>query len=298
MNNETTLSLATATADTLPAELASLNLFNEFDLQILQLQSEIEYRLAERQKCSDHYKYKFEAQLKEFSERWFEEVEEAASLPLKSLEHDISVYAYGREDSMISVRNGKSSITFSYLMNNYEFVMERCDEFEDIDVHDFVLRWYRLDKDELMKINIAFAELESLIPFLVRWNREMEAMHSDIRVGVMQANFELKAMDDELKEMRKKIHAIRSASFMAGNVVDFGSMGVSRLYTTKRKFEFVDQIKLIGLSATGKTCSFEAIVLDKAFRSTYYYPDLGTAKVRVIQKVRVSSLLSNLYERK
>jgi hypothetical protein len=38
--------------------------------------------------------------------------------------------------------------------------------------------------------------------------------------------------------------------------------------------------------------------LDKAFRRTYYYPDLGTAKVRVIQKVRVSSLLANLYERK
>jgi hypothetical protein len=254
--------------------------------------------LAERKKRSDHYRYKFEAQLKEFSERWFEEVEEAASIPLKSLEHDISVYGHGSEDRMLSVSHRQSSITFSYLMNKYEFVMERCDEFEDIDVHDFVLRWYRVDKDELMKINIVFAELEGLIPFLVRWNREMEAMHSDIRVGVMQANFELKAMDDELKEMRKKIHAIRSASFMAGNVVDFGSMGVSRLYTTRRKFEFVDQIKLIGLSATGKTCSFEAIVLDKAFRRTYYYPDLGTAKVRVIQKVRVSSLLANLYERK
>ncbi len=298
MNNETTLSLATATTDTLPSELANLNLFNEFDLQILQLQSEIEYTLSERKKRSDHYRYKFQAQLKEFSDRWFEEVEEAASIPLKSLDHDISVYGHGSEDSMLSVYHRQSSIAFDYLMNKYEFVMERCDEFEDIDVHDFVLRSYRVDKDELMKINIVFAELEGLIPFLVRWNREMEAMHSDIRVGVMQANFELKAMDDELKEMRKKIHAIRSASFMAGNVVDFGSMGVSRLYTTRRKFEFVDQIKLIGLSATGKTCSFEAIVLEKAFRSTYYYPDLGTAKVRLIQKVRVSSLLANLYERK
>ncbi len=298
MNNETTLSLATATTDTLPSELANLNLFNEFDLQILQLQSEIEYTLSERKKRSDHYRYKFQAQLKEFSDRWFEEVEEAASIPLKSLDHDISVYGHGSEDSMLSVYHRQSTIAFDYLMNKYEFVMERCDEFEDIDVHDFVLRSYRVDKDELMKINIVFAELEGLIPFLVRWNREMEAMHSDIRVGVMQANFELKAMDDELKEMRKKIHAIRSASFMTGNVVDFGSMGVSRLYTTRRKFEFVDQIKLIGLSATGKTCSFEAIVLDKAFRSTYYYPDLGTAKVRVIQKVRVSSLLANLYERK
>jgi hypothetical protein len=42
MNNETTATLATATADALPSELANLNLFNEFDLQILQLQSEIE----------------------------------------------------------------------------------------------------------------------------------------------------------------------------------------------------------------------------------------------------------------
>lgn len=285
-------------ADDVTALLSNQSFFNEYDMQILQLQSEIEYRLEERIKRAILLKHELDAQVSEFESRWFEEIAEASSLPVKSLKHGIRVYGFESEGSTLGVSKYTSSIVFQFMLKSFEFDMERCDEFEDVDANDFVLRSYRVDKDELMKINIVFAELESMIPYLVRWNRELEALQSELQVKVMQINFELGDKDDELKQLRQRIHDIRIASFLAGNVVDFNDNRTRRLYYRSRKFEYVDQVRLVSLSASGKTCTFEAITLEKGFRSTYYYAKRGTKAGQTFERVRVSTLVSNFYEAK
>lgn len=294
-NSETPVLTA---ADDVTALLSNQSFFNEYDMQILQLQSEIEYRLEERKKRAILLKHELDAQVSEFESRWFEEIAEASSLHVKSLKHGICVYGYEGEGSTFSVSKYTSSIVFQFMLKSFEFDMERCDEFEDVDANDFVLRSYRVDKDELMKINIVFAELESLIPYLVRWNREVEALQSELQVKVMQINFELGDKDDELKQLRQRIHDIRIASFLAGNVVDFNDNRTRRLYYRSRKFEYVDQVRLVSLSASGKTCTFEAITLEKGFRSTYYYAKRGTKASQTFERVRVSTLVANFYESK
>jgi hypothetical protein len=117
-----------------------------------------------------------EAQVTEFEDRWLEELSDASSLPLKSLKHGIRFYTAKYEGSYFRLNKDTSGITFQYMLEKYSFDVERCDEFEDIDIHDFRMRWMSLDKDELMKVNIVFAELECLIPYMVRWNRELEAL--------------------------------------------------------------------------------------------------------------------------
>lgn len=279
-------------------DLINLNLFNDFDMQILQLQSEIEYRVTERMKQATIMKHELEAQLMEFETRWFEEISEVTSMGLKCLKHGIRVYGYEAEGSMFRVEKYTSSIVFNFMMKSFEFDIERCDEFEDVDVHDFVLRSYRVDKDELIKINIVFGELERLIPYLVRWNRELEALQSELQVKVMQINFELSDMDDEIKQLRKRIHELRISSFLAGNVVDFNDKRTRRLYYRSRKFEYVDQVRLVSLSPSGKTCSFEAITFEKAYRSTYYYANKDAQFKQKFERVRVSTLVANFYESK
>lgn len=279
-------------------ELLNHSFFNDFDMQILQLQSEIEYRIEERKKRAILLKHEIDAQLTEFETRWFEEIFEASSLNVKSLKHGIRAYGYEAEGSTFGVTKYTSAIVFNFMLKSFEFDVERCDEFEDIDVNDFILRSYRVDKDELMKINIVFAELESLIPYLVRWNREVEALQSELQVKVMQINFELGDMDGEIKQLRQQIHELRIASFLAGNVVDFNDNRTRRLYYRSRKFEYVDQVRLVSLSASGKTCSFEAITLEKGFRSTYYYAKRGTKAGQKFEGVRVSTLVANFYEAK
>lgn len=285
-------------AETSATALLNQNFFNEFDMQILQLQSEIEYRLAERKKRAVLLKHELEAQVDEFESRWFEEIFEASSMNVKSLKHGIRVYGYEGEGSTFGVTKYTSAIVFNFMLKSFEFDVERCDEFEDIDVNDFILRSYRVDKDELMKINMVFAELESLIPYLVRWNREVEALQSELQVKVMQINFELGDKDDALKQLRQRIHELRIASFLAGNVVDFNDTRTRRLYYRSRKFEYVDQVRLVSLSATGKTCSFEAITFQKGFQSTYYFPLGGKKYTKQFDRVRVSTLVSNFYEAK
>jgi hypothetical protein len=149
-----------------------------------------------------------------------------------------------------------------------------------------------------MKITIAFKELESIVPYLVKWNREMEALQSDLQLKVLQINFELGDMDNEIKALRMKIQELRSASFLAGNIIEFKNTGVRRLYYKSRKFEFVEQVRLVSISPSGKTCTFEAIVLDKAFQSTYYYAKFKTGRPITFEKVRVASVLANFYESK
>lgn len=279
-------------------DLLNLNFFNEFDMQILQIQSEVAYKVSTRQNRAKLLKHEIDAELEEFETRWFEEISEAASMDLKSLKHGIRVYGYEGEGSKFSVNKNTSTIALKYIMNSFEFDLERCDEFEDIDVNDFMLRSYRIDKDELMKINIVFSELESLIPYLVRWNRELESLQSDMQIKVMQINFELVDLDDEIKQLRQSIHDIRSASFLAGNVVDFNDKKTRRMYYGSRKFEFIDQVRLLKLSPTGKTCTFEAITLKKGFQSTYYFPLDKTQYTKTYDRVRVSTLLNNFYEMK
>ena len=279
----------THVADSLASELASLNFFNDFDFQIMQLQSEIEYKISERKKRAEVLDLQFEAQTNEFTSRWYDEIAEVTSMELKSLKHGIRVYGSSYEGCTFHVSKNKSTIAFKYLMETYEFYLERCDEYEDIDIQDFVISAYRIDKDELMKITIAFKELESIVPYLVKWNRQLK---------VLQINFELGDMDNEIKLLRIKIQELRSASFLAGNIIEFKNTGVRRLYYKSRKFEFVEQVRLVSISPSGKTCTFEAIVLDKAFQSTYYYAKFKTGRPITFEKVRVASVLANFYESK
>ena len=298
MKNQMLDNVTVTAPNSLASDLAGLNLFNDFDLQILQLQSEIEFMISERKRRAKFFDLQFEAQLNEFTTRWYDEIAEVSSMELKSLKHDIRVYGSGYEGTTYSVCKNKSTIAFKYLMETYEFYLERSDEFEDIDIQDFVIRSYRIDKDELMKITIVFNELESIIPYLVKWNREMEALQSDLELKVLHINFELGDIDKNIKALRIKIQDLRSASFLAGNIIEFKNSGARRLYYNCRKFEFVEQVRLVDISASGKTCSFEAIVLEKRFISTAYYPEFKTGHLRTFHKIRVASVLSNFYESK
>jgi hypothetical protein len=47
---------------------------------------------------------------------------------------------------------------------------------------------------------------------------------------MLTMNFELRRLDDEIELLRGKIHELRIASFLAGNVVEFSDQRTRRLY--------------------------------------------------------------------
>ena len=96
--------------------------------------------------------------------------------------------------------------------------------------------------------------------------------------------------------MRLKIQKTRAESFLAGNVIDFKNEGVRKFYYNSRRFEFVEQIKLIDISDSGKTCNVEVIALSKYLQSTSYHPMSDTGKRMEFNKVWISSIISNFYE--
>ncbi len=276
----------------------ALTLFSDFDFKIFQLQSEIEFIKSERSNRVKFLKNQFESQLQEFEERWLEIITEESSIPLKEMRHGIRVYCADREGSTFDISKYSSHFVFNYMMELFDFTMERSDEFEDIDIQDFYLSRYHFGKDELMKINIVFKSLECLIPVLVKWNREMEAMQSDIQIKIFQINFELVDFDNQLKSLRQQILELRAESMISGNTIDFGTDGYRKFFYKSRAFEFFEQFRITSLSKTGKTCSIEAVIKNRTFCSTAYYPVMNSQKTVHFSKVRVKTLISNLYERK
>ena len=131
----------------------AVTLFSDFDFKIFQLQSEIEFVKTERSKRVKFLKNQFEAQLQEFEERWLESITEESAIPLKEMRHGIRVYCADREGSTFDISKYSSHFVFNYMMELFDFTVERSDEFEDIDIQDFYLSRYNFGKDELMKIN-------------------------------------------------------------------------------------------------------------------------------------------------
>lgn len=272
--------------------------FSDFDFKIFQLQSEIEFVKTERSKRVKFLKNHFDAQLQDFEERWFETIKEESVIPFKEMRHGIRVYCVDREGSTFEISKYSSHLIFSYMMESYDFTMVRSDEFEDIDIQDFHLSRYNFGKDELMKINIVFKSLECLIPVLVKWNREMESLQSEIQIKIFQVNFELVDFDNQLRNLRQQILELRAESMISGNTIDFGTDRYRKFYYKSRAFEFFEQFRISSLSKTGKTCSIEAVIKGRKFCSTAYYPIKDSQKTVHFSKVRVKTLISNLYERK
>lgn len=285
-------------ADSITEEWSNSNFFNDYDFQIIQLQFEIESKISEREKRAKLLLNECDTQLSEFTTRWFEEIADASSMDIEELEHGIRVSASSSEGSTFRICQSEIAIEFKYLQKSYKFKSKRCDEVEDIDIQDFVTRSHHIDKDELKKITIVFNELESLFSYLMRWNREMVALLRDLQLKVIRINLELRDVDNEIEFLREKIHELRSASFLAGNIIYFKDYRKSRrFYYNSNKFEFTDQVKLVSLSASRKTCTFEAIVYEK--RTGYHSSATRDSEhLETFQKVRVATLLANFSERK
>jgi hypothetical protein len=270
---------------------------SEYDMQIWQLQSEVQLKKKARVNRAKLLLYQMKEQIKEFEDRWFEEISEAASMELLELSHGTSICAGESEGTTFSIyTNHRSVISFKYILQNFTFDIEPNDEFEDIDIHDFHLRCYRLDKDDLFKVGHVFGELEGLIPYLVKWNRERESLRSDIRVQMITINMELQDLDEELTLLREQIHQLRIASFLAGNSISFDDRRPRRVRYCVGEFVYADQLRLVQLSPSRKTCTFEVIPYEKNFRSTAYYPGKKHLQPVVYEKVRVSTLVKNFYE--
>lgn len=269
---------------------------NEFDMQIWQLQSEVKRKKREREQRAKLLLYGLKEQMKEFENRWFEEVSEAASMELVELVHGMGVYGGEHEDGKFHLSTYRSTITLKYFMEKHTFDIEPNDEFEDIDIHDFHLRCYRLDKDDLFKVNHVFGEMESLVPYMVRWNRERESLRSDLQVQIIRINMELLDLDGELKSLREQIHEVRILSFLAGNTISFDDRRPRRIRYKVGEFHFADQLRLVSLSASGKTCTFEAVTYEKLFGSTSYYSGDRRKGTTVIEGVRVRTVVGNFYE--
>lgn len=278
----------------LEAQIA--NVVNDYEMQIWQLQAELKRQKNAREERAKLLLYQLKEQINEFDHKWFEELSDAASMELVELRHGMSVYGSKYEDCSLSLGMYRSTIELQYFMENYTFDIEQNDEFEDLDIHNFHLRRFRIDKDDLFKVNHVFGEMEALIPYLVKWNREQESLRSDIQVQIITMNMELRVLDDALKSLRKQIQELRISSFLAGNTVTFDDRKPRRIYYRQGHFVFSDQLRLVRLSASGKTCSFEAITYEKEFWSTSYHSGKKHPKPSIIEKVRVGSLVMNFYE--
>jgi len=277
-------------------ETTNFNVFNDFDFQIMQLQAEVEFMKLERGKLAKFHEGKFEAKLLEFDVRWYAEIAEESSMNLNKINNRIWVHGSIYEGNMFQLNKNDSWIAFNFMHKTYEFSLHKNDEYDDIDFQDFQIHANRINIDDLMKLNIVFNELESLMPNLIRWNREIESIYNEIAVEVMHTNLELNKIDKQLKELRLKIEKTRAESFLAGNVIDFKNEGVRKFYYNSRRFEFVEQIKLIDISDSGKTCNVEVIALSKYFQCTSYHPMSDTGKRMEFNKVWISSIISNFYE--
>ena len=59
-------------------------------------------------------------------------------MDLTILKHRIRVYAYEGEDSTFRASQYTSTLELKYMMKSFEFDVERCDEFKDVDIGDFI----------------------------------------------------------------------------------------------------------------------------------------------------------------
>jgi hypothetical protein len=60
----------------------------------------------------------------------------------------------------------------------------------------------------------------------------------------------------------------------------------------------VHQVRLVRLSPSGKTCTFDTISMDKGYQRTYYFAKTDTRRITQFERIRVSTLVANFYEMK
>jgi hypothetical protein len=264
---------------------------NDFDLKILELQSDIESLKKERKRKMEFESEVINNQMSEFYDRWLVDINEHSGMHILELNTGHKFRSWNTDSGFLSMDKNDGHIKFQFMMEKYEFSHDPNDEFEDLDIHDFAIYYSTLDRDEFQRLGILWSELESLVPRLVYWNRESQTLFMDINVKILTVNMELKQLDEEMKDIKEKIRLIRAESLCYGNTVE---LSVRRFYYTRNAFEFVNSIRIVERSKTGKTCKVEVQCVEKWMGSTRYIP--GKKSYGKVLKLRMKRVVNGIWE--
>lgn len=266
--------------------------FNPYEFQIWGLQAELEALRVQRKTLICEQREIHLQRMEAFNQKWFEDLQEICSIELIKIETGYYLYGYDGPHSFMELTRNRGWFRFKYLMKEYNFLYEPNDEFEDLDIHDFRMQVGNMDRDEYRRSGFVWAELEALVYSLVFWNRQSENMHLDIKVQILSTNMQLKAIDQEIAQIREKIKAVRTEQLIAGFGINFEKR---KFYYKTQKFEFINNIKITRLSPSGKTCDIEVIYYPKHFRSTSYSP-AKEVETKTIERVWMKTLIRGLWE--
>jgi hypothetical protein len=264
---------------------------NSFDLNVMELQNEIEFIKKQRK-----LKIEFEGEvirnkMKEFKERWLADINEHSGMQVLELMTGNEFWYRDTDRGFLHTNKRDGHIEFQFMMENYTFKHHPNDEFEDLDIHDFAIYYSNIDRDKFQRLGILWAELESLVPRLVYWNRESQTLFMDINVRILTVNMELKMMDEEMGQLKEKIKLIRAESLCAGHTVE---LSVRRFYYTRSKFEFISRIRIIERSKTGKTCKVEIHCIEKNWNYNGYVQ--GEKTYQQVLKLRMKRVVNGIWE--
>lgn len=264
---------------------------NSFDLKVLELQSEIASLKKQRKQKMEFEAEVIKNQMVEFRERWLADINEHSGMHIVELMTGHDFWYRDTERGFFKMDKRDGHIEFQFMMEKYTFKHSPNDEFEDLDIHDFGIYYSRIDRDEFQRLGILWAELESLVPRLVYWNRESQTLFMDINVKILTVNMELKMLDEEMKQLREKIRLVRAESLCAGYSVD---LSLRRFYYTRNNFEFINSIRIVERSKTGKTCTVEMQCVEKSWYYNRYVQ--GEKAYQKVLKLRMKRVVTGLFE--
>ncbi len=264
---------------------------NSFDLKVLELQREIESLKKQRKQKMEFEGEVIKNQMVEFRERWLADINEHSGMHVLELMTGHDFWYRDTASGFFYMHKRDGHIEFQFMMEKYTFKHHPNDEFEDLDIHDFAIYYSNIDRDEFQRLGILWAELESLIPRLVFWNRESQTLFMDINVKILTVNLELKMMDEEMKQLKEKIRVIRAESLCAGYTVD---LSPRRFYYTRNDFEYISSIRIVERSKTGKTCTVEVQCVEKSWYYNRYV--LGEKTYQKVLKLRMKRVVNGLFE--
>lgn len=264
---------------------------NSFDLKILELQGEIESLKKQRKQKMEFEGDVIKNQMVEFRERWLADINEHSGMHVHELMTGYNFWYRDSASGFFNMDKRDGHIEFQFMMEKYTFKHHPNDEFEDLDIHDFGIYYSKIDRDEFQRLGILWAELESLIPRLVFWNRESQTLHMDINVRILTVNLELKMMDEEIQQLKEKIRLARAESLCAGYAVDLSHR---RFYYTRGDFEYINSIRIVERSKTGKTCKVEVQCVEKNWYYNRYVQ--GEKTYQKVFKLRMRRVVKGLFE--
>lgn len=272
--------------------------FSEFDFQIFQLQSEIEFIKSQRLQFCQTQTQSLETEVAKFQKQWESQISCLAPIQFKNLENGIRLVGSSCEGTRYYMHKYSSHLKFEFEKHELDFVINKKEQSESLNPNHFATHHYRITHDALTAINKSFEAIDSLFPILVEWDESMIAFTRRIENSIAKLNHKLAVFDNKLESLREEIKSHRSQSLLAGNIIDFSTESYRKFYYSSRHFEFFEKLQIVHFSDSGKTCTIRATIREKKFRGTSYYPIRESQIHTEFQKVRVKTLIQNLYEKR